>query len=168
MLWHCWLGVRKSIWPVKIEWHWGVGVVICLERGADCLHIVQMMPLPSQNPIISCLNCIQTGVTFLSLAYLGFPGKEAVKWRCHSDWLFYGKCCPRLAVVHPGHIWATAAWKLIYRVKSLVCCWWCSCWWWWWTLSATRSCAVMLDTGLRCCLFCRLVHSIACILQQRW
>jgi len=32
----------------------GVGVVICLERGADCLHTVQLMPLPSQNPIISC------------------------------------------------------------------------------------------------------------------
>jgi len=25
-------------------------VVICLERGADCLHVVQLMPLPSQNP----------------------------------------------------------------------------------------------------------------------
>jgi len=33
----------------------GVGVVICLERGADCLHMVQLMPLPSQNPIISYL-----------------------------------------------------------------------------------------------------------------
>jgi len=42
--WHCWLGVRKSIWPIKIEWR-GVGVVICLERGADCLHMVQLMPL---------------------------------------------------------------------------------------------------------------------------
>jgi len=43
-LWHCWLGIRKSIWSVKIEW-WGVGVVICLEQGADCLHMVQLMPL---------------------------------------------------------------------------------------------------------------------------
>ena len=47
VLWHWSLGVRKSIRPVKIEW-WGVGVVICLERGADCLHMVQLMPLPSQ------------------------------------------------------------------------------------------------------------------------
>ena len=47
-------GVRKSIRPVQIEW-WGVGVVICLERGADCLHMVQLMPLPSQNSIIFCL-----------------------------------------------------------------------------------------------------------------
>ena len=28
----------------RIEW-WGVGVVICLERGADGLHMVQLMPL---------------------------------------------------------------------------------------------------------------------------
>ena len=49
VLWRCWLSVRKSIRPVKIEW-WGVGVVICLERDADCLHMVQLMPLPSQTP----------------------------------------------------------------------------------------------------------------------
>jgi len=50
------LGARKSIciWPVKIE-RGGVDVVICLERGADFLHMVQLMPLPYQNPIISCL-----------------------------------------------------------------------------------------------------------------
>jgi len=30
-------------------------VVICLERGADCLHMVQLMPLLSPNPIISCI-----------------------------------------------------------------------------------------------------------------
>jgi len=43
VLWHrWWLGVRKSMWPVKIEWR---GVVICVERGADCLHMVQLIPL---------------------------------------------------------------------------------------------------------------------------
>jgi len=52
VLWHCWLSVREIIRTVKIEWS-GVGVVICLERAADCLHMVQLMPLPSQNP--SCL-----------------------------------------------------------------------------------------------------------------
>jgi len=40
----CWLGGRKGIRPVKIEW-WGAGVVICLEQGAD-LHMAQLMPLP--------------------------------------------------------------------------------------------------------------------------
>ena len=28
----------------------GVGVVICLERGADCLHMVQLMPLYPKTP----------------------------------------------------------------------------------------------------------------------
>ena len=54
-------------------------MVICLERGADCLHIVQLMSLLSQNPVISCLILIQTGFTFLVPAYPGCPGKEAVK-----------------------------------------------------------------------------------------
>ena len=39
----------------KIEW-WGVGVVACLERGADCLHMVQLMPLHPKTP--------QTGLPF--------------------------------------------------------------------------------------------------------
>jgi len=39
---HCWLGIRKSIRPVKIEW-WGIGVVICLERGANDLHVVELI-----------------------------------------------------------------------------------------------------------------------------
>jgi len=45
----CFLGVRKSIQPVKIEW-WSVDVVIFLERGADCLHMVQLMPLNAKTP----------------------------------------------------------------------------------------------------------------------
>ena len=27
MRWHCWLGIRKGIWPIKIEW-WGVGMYL--------------------------------------------------------------------------------------------------------------------------------------------
>jgi len=57
-------------------------VAICLERGIDCLHIVHCPAdaTASQNPVISCLILIQTGLTFLVPAYLGCPGKEAVKW----------------------------------------------------------------------------------------
>jgi len=72
------LDARKSIQPVKTEQR-GVGVVVCLERGADCLHMVQLTPLPSQNPTIFCLIKIQTGFTFLVPAYAGCPGKKAVK-----------------------------------------------------------------------------------------
>jgi len=38
-------------------------VVICLERGADDLHMVQLMPLP--RPINSCFIKIQIGLSFL-------------------------------------------------------------------------------------------------------
>jgi len=48
VLWRCSLCVRKGIWPVKTE-SWGAGMVICLEQGANDLHMVQLMPLP---PII--------------------------------------------------------------------------------------------------------------------
>ena len=70
VLWRCWFGDRKCIWPVKTEW-WGVGVVICLERGAD-LHTAQLMPLPHT---VSCFIIIQIGFTYLVPAYPGSPGK---------------------------------------------------------------------------------------------
>ena len=74
VLWRCWLGGRKGIWPVKNEW-WGADVVICLEWGAD-LHMVQLMPLPLT---VSCFSKIQTGFTFLVPAHPGRLGKRAVK-----------------------------------------------------------------------------------------
>jgi len=52
-------------------------VVICLERGANDLRMVQLMPLLphhlmlAQNP---------EWFTFLVPAYPGCPGKKAVKW----------------------------------------------------------------------------------------
>ena len=60
VLWHCWLGVRKSIQPVKIEW-WGVG----LERVAGCLHIMaQLMPLHPKTP--SSLASFKYRLVYLS------------------------------------------------------------------------------------------------------
>ena len=50
-------------------------MVICLD--ADCLHIVQLMPL---SLTVSCFSKIQTGFTILVPAYPGCPGKEAIKW----------------------------------------------------------------------------------------
>jgi len=55
---------------------WGVGVVICLEQGAD-MHMAQLMPLPLT---VSCFSKIQIGFTFLVPAHPGSPGKRAVKW----------------------------------------------------------------------------------------
>jgi len=49
---------------------------ICLERGANDLHMVQLMPVP---PIISCFIKIQIGLIFLVLIYQDCCGKEAVK-----------------------------------------------------------------------------------------
>ena len=40
----CQLGIRKNIRPVK-NW-WGAGMVTCLARGTNDLHMVQLMPLP--------------------------------------------------------------------------------------------------------------------------
>ena len=51
---------------------------ICLERGAD-LHMAQLMPLPLT---VSCFSKIQIGFTFLAPAYMGNPGKRAVKRVC--------------------------------------------------------------------------------------
>ena len=53
-------------------------MVICLERGADCLHMVQLIPLHPKT-LSSRLIQIQTGSTCLVPAYPGCPGREAVK-----------------------------------------------------------------------------------------
>ena len=76
VLWRCWLGGRKGIRLIKkLEW-WGVGVVICLERGAD-LHMAQLMPLPLT---VSCFSKIQIGFTFLVPAHLSSPRKGSLNW----------------------------------------------------------------------------------------
>ena len=66
-------GSKKSDW-------WGVGMVICLEHGADW-HMAQLMPLPLT---VSCYSKIQIGFTFLVPAHPGSPGKRAVKSLCVS------------------------------------------------------------------------------------
>jgi len=47
----CWLGDRKGIRSLKTEW-WGTGMAICLERGANYLHMVQLMPLPPHHLLL--------------------------------------------------------------------------------------------------------------------
>ena len=69
VLWRCWLGGRKGIWPVKTEW-WDAGIVICLERGAD-LHMAQLIPLP----LTLLLQWNPISFTFLALVYPRSPRK---------------------------------------------------------------------------------------------
>ena len=82
VLLHCWLGVSKSIWPVKIEW-WGADVSVwCVYLSGVRCWLLAYGPADataSQNLIISCLIQIQTGFTFLVPAYPCCPGKVAVK-----------------------------------------------------------------------------------------
>ena len=50
-------------------------MVICLEQGANDLHMVQLMPLPPHHLFIK----IQVGLTSAVPAYPGCPGKKAIK-----------------------------------------------------------------------------------------
>jgi len=67
----------KTIWPVKMGDEALVWLFVWI--GGDCLHMVQLMPLPSRNPIISCI-IFSDWFDLLVSAYPGCPGKEAVKW----------------------------------------------------------------------------------------
>ena len=59
-LWRCWLGVRKSIRPLKI-WVMRCWRGYLLERSANSLHIIQLMPLP---PHHVCFSKSQNGLSF--------------------------------------------------------------------------------------------------------
>jgi len=48
---------------------------ICLELGVNVLHMTQLTKLLSH---LLLLHKIHSGLTFLVMAYPGFPGKEAV------------------------------------------------------------------------------------------
>jgi len=77
VLWHCWLGGRKGIRPVK---NWVVGCWHGYLSGARC----RLAYVPADAIATHCLllSKIQTGFTFLVPAHPGSPGKRAVKWVC--------------------------------------------------------------------------------------
>ena len=89
MLWHCWLGVRNSIRPVKN------GVMRCWRGSAGSYanhsrHLSGVICIWSSwchcHPIISSFIKIQTGLTFLVLAYPGCPEKRPLNG-CLSDFV---------------------------------------------------------------------------------
>jgi len=69
------MGVRKSIWLTKLSDE----VLVWFQSEARCMLFAYGLAdaTASENPIISCLNKIQTGFTLLVLAYPDCPGKEA-------------------------------------------------------------------------------------------
>ena len=73
------LGRQKEHLAVKIE-RSSVDVIFCLKQGADCLYMVQPVPIPSHNPVITYLIRIKKGFTFPVVASPGCRGKVAVKW----------------------------------------------------------------------------------------
>ena len=70
---------------VAIKWFKIYSGYSCWMLQTSCVYFIfqpaaaAAIPLPSKNPTISCLIQIQTGFTFLVLAYPGCPGKQAVK-----------------------------------------------------------------------------------------
>ena len=75
VLWHCWLGGRKGIRPVK---NWAVGCWCGYLSGARCR--LAYGPADATALTVSCFSKIQIGFTFLVPAHPGSPGKRAVKW----------------------------------------------------------------------------------------
>jgi len=65
---------------------WGIGVVVCAERGANDLYMVQLMPLPPHHRL---LQYNPEWFTFLVLAY---PDKRPLNGRssCFVDEIIFG------------------------------------------------------------------------------
>ena len=92
-------------------------MVICLERGANDLRVVQLMPLPPRYLLLQ-----QNPEWFILLvpAYPGCPGKEAVKRLCvcvcvmMGDHIQAGKP-PRCVTSHLGQLslLPSTGWKMI-------------------------------------------------------
>jgi len=133
VLWHCWLGARKCTWPVKIDW-WGVGVVICLDQGAGCVHLVQLMPLHPQTPsslasfksrLVLCFWYRLSQVVLEKRPLNGCSGSF-----CMIEWFLNSDGVARLTVLLVEKFWvgiclSTGTWIVIvacswnWRVKFL-------------------------------------------------
>ena len=77
VLWRCWLGSRKGIWPVK---NWVVGCWCSYLSGARC----RLAYGPADATATHCLllQWNPDGFTFLVPAHPGSPGQRAIKRVC--------------------------------------------------------------------------------------
>ena len=92
VLWRCWLGGRKGIWPVK---NWVVGCWRGYLSGATCR--LALWPID--------ISKIQISFTFLVLAHLGSPRKRAVKRVCVCVCVCMCVCVSVCVSVSVGNIW---------------------------------------------------------------
>ena len=74
-----------------VEW-WGAGMVICLEWGANDLHVVQLMPL-SPHHILLHSNPDQYNLSGAGLAYPGCTGKRGIKQVSVCPIVLYSSSC---------------------------------------------------------------------------
>ena len=79
-------------------------MVICLEHGADCLHMVQLMPLHPKTPSSLVSFKSNSGFTFLVSVYPGCPGKQAIERVSYSSSVYFTVPSP-IPSTHLG-IWA--------------------------------------------------------------
>jgi len=77
VLWHCWLGSRKGIRPVK---KLSGGVLAWLSVCSRCRAAYSPADATATHRL--CFSKIQIGFTSLVPAHLGSHGQRAVKWVC--------------------------------------------------------------------------------------
>jgi len=77
VLWRCWLGGRKCIWPVK---NWVVGCWRGYLSGARCKLAYGPDDATSTHCLLLQYN--PDWFTFLVPAHPGIPGQRAIKWVC--------------------------------------------------------------------------------------
>jgi len=103
VLWHCWLGSRNSIWPVK---NLSGGVLSWLSaRCRLAYHPADAAPLT-----VSCFSEIQIGFTFLIPAHPDGPEQRAIKWMCVCVYLSH-RWLRRPGAQFTKHL--TIYWKII-------------------------------------------------------
>ena len=112
VLWCCWLGSRKGIWPVKIMDWWGAGMFICLEQGASDWLMVQLMPLQPRHLLL------QQNPEWFILLVPAYPGCQLVMEKRPSN----GCVCVCVCVHRSACISEHTQLKLMHFVRAVAVC----------------------------------------------